>query len=195
MKDKLMGLLDEIMLEFIIEVKPQIILNRAERSGRIKEVEPMIIQRPKVALQYAMSVVKDRWPEAEQNIATDKEIAIQYALSVVKGRFKEYEKKIVRDAAAVVEYCMAIGERFPEAEPYIVKSSIGNIMAYASTVVKGRFLLAEARIAMKPKWIMDYCDKVLRKKPPDELHSAMTMYSFQDPDSKAVKKYFQTWGK
>jgi hypothetical protein len=187
-----MNFTEELLIEFMLEMNPSMILNRCA-DKRPPEVERIIATRPKEALWYAENVIKGRWPEAEEAIASNHETALAYARIVLKGRFPEYEKRIVKDPNVSFQYCRAIGRRFPEAEPRIAKSTARLAINYAALVIGGRFELAEAKIAKKPKWVLEYHEKALKGNVlPDELHNAMTLHSFENPEDKSVKRYFQT---
>ena len=67
---------------------------------------------PSQALQYAIYVIKDQWPEGEAAIATDPDWAYQYAKYVIKGRFPEAEEAIAKDPTRSKDYL----EAFPEAK-------------------------------------------------------------------------------
>lgn len=182
---------EELLVEFMLEMHPSMVLNRCA-DKRPPEVERIIATRYKEALWYAENVIKGKWPEAEEAIASNHETALEYARKVLNGRFPEYEKRIVKDPNASFQYCRTIRRRFPEAEPRIAKSTARLAINYAALVIGGRFEIAEAKIAKKPKWILEYCEKALKGKVPDELHNAMTLHSFENPEDKSVKKYFQT---
>jgi hypothetical protein len=81
---------------------------------------------PHAALNYAKTIVNDRWPEAENIIKTDPYSILVYARDVVK-------------------------DRWPEAEDILLSSKNANLLTqYAVNVVKGRWPEAEAIILNTP---------------------------------------------
>lgn len=190
-----MNVLNDLFFRFMVKNDPKMVIDYCRDMGqRVKEIEPHIINKPNLACEYAAVVIKGRWEEAEKNIAEDNAIALRYATEIIKGRFAAYEKRILKDKSQLVHYCTRIKQRIEEFEPIIAKASFDDVMAYTKNVICGRFELAESKIMTKPKWILEY-SRVLGKKPSDEMHSAMTMFSFQDPNNKIIKQYFFEFGK
>ena len=74
------------------------------------------------AYNYAMWVMKGRWPAAEPNIMKDSWAAYSYARDVIGDRWPEAEPVIMKNSAAAAYYAANIlKRRWPEAEPYIKK--------------------------------------------------------------------------
>ena len=55
------------------------------------------MKNPSAAYQYAIYVIKGRWPEAEPIIMKDPESAYKYAKDVIKGRWPEAEPFIKKN--------------------------------------------------------------------------------------------------
>lgn len=49
------------------------------------------LKKPKICYHYALYIIKDRWPEAEDIIKTDAWIVYLYARNVIKSRWPEAE--------------------------------------------------------------------------------------------------------
>lgn len=88
--------------------------------------EPKILEEPFHAMEYARSVVKGRWPEAEAIIATHPYTALNYAKLMngrkrVKERFTAGEPAILEEAETSIAYAKNIIKgRWPEGEPYMI---------------------------------------------------------------------------
>lgn len=196
-----MNLIEDLFLTYLSQTQPEIVIQFCQKKGRIKQVEEQVIDQPEIAYEYARRVIKGRWPEAEKYIATKKDVALQYAANVIKDRFPEYEKLLIakKMREEIFYYCKVTRKRFPEAEHILAKGAMNDILDYANLIIKGRFELAEPKIITKPKYILAYA-QVLASLPsrpsesepvPPEMHSAMTMFSFQDPENNFVKEYFK----
>jgi hypothetical protein len=73
--------------------------------------------------RYALEVIKDRWPEAEDIIIKDSDSALYYSAEVIKGRWPEAEDIIMKDPHNACQYAQnIIKDRWLEAEPYIMKN-------------------------------------------------------------------------
>lgn len=188
-----MSISEDLFINFLIKKEPHVVLDYCKRAGRVEQIEKMLINDSKLASQYAIEVVKGRWEEAEESIAQDESSALDYACKIIKGRFPAYEKIISKDRNQIIHYCILIQKRWPEVEEFIAKGPTSYSIQYARHIIKGRFEVAEPKIATKPKWILDYA-RALGQKPSQELHNAMTMYSFQNPNDKIIKQYFQEFG-
>ena len=82
------------------------------------------ISNPVTALNYALKVIKGRFPEGEKAIASDPRCALKYATRVLKGRFPEGEKAIA-------------------SEPWLAQY-------YARNVIRGRWFEMEERLVTDP---------------------------------------------
>jgi hypothetical protein len=188
-----MDLLESLLLKFLAKSDPQMIIDFCEEKGRVPQIEGQVIHCPILSCDYAIRVIKGRWEEAEEKISQDENSSIRYANYALKDRFPAYEKNIIKNREKIIEYCVSIQKRLPEAEPLLAKGAMDDIFKYAKQVIKGRFELAEPKIITKPKWILSYSD-ALGMKISEEMHNAMTMFSFQDPNNKVVKEYFKKYG-
>jgi hypothetical protein len=184
----------KLMVAYIVKNDPTWAIHFFCSNGRDELVEDIIKTNPGVSVEYARLVIKGRWEEAEKCISESHYDSRRYAQEVLKGRFPEYEKKIDKMPVEAVAYACVIKKRTPFAEKHIIKGSIENLFNYIRRVIKGRLLEAEEKIAKKPKWLFQYAEAI-NSKLPDELHAAMTMYSFSHPSDKNIKKYFAIYGK
>jgi len=66
------------------------------------------INDPALAYEYALDVIKGRFPEGEAAIAQDANRAYSYARNILKGRFPEGEAIIAQDATLAYEYARNI---------------------------------------------------------------------------------------
>jgi hypothetical protein len=90
-----------------------------------------------VMYQFALHIIKGRWPEAEQYIMTDTYRAVQYAKEILKDRWIEAEQYIMKDPSDAFGYVRDILSRdkewtstkghehgrWKEAEQYIMSDS------------------------------------------------------------------------
>lgn len=81
----------------------------------------MIIQTSILALDYAVSVVKGRFPEGEQVIASHPSDACMYAIEVLKSRFKQAESVIAQDPESANLYV----KYFPESRDDLIRLKHG----------------------------------------------------------------------
>jgi hypothetical protein len=99
---------------------------------------------PVVASVFAVSILKERWYDAEPYIMKDPEEAYKYAYEVVKGRWPECEHILMKDPYWAYVYATYIIKNvWPEAEPYIrtneiywnwYQANIPSRQNYANTV-------------------------------------------------------------
>ena len=117
----------------------------------VQELKNIILSTPDSAIQYAVDVIKGRWPEAESSIMNNPYAAMSYAAYVIKGRWPEAESIIMKDPLAAMEYARdVIKGRWPEAESRIMENPLAA-MEYARDVIKRRWPEAES-IIMKDSY-------------------------------------------
>lgn len=90
---------------------------------KIKERFENLKKDPKGASNYAINVMKRRWPEAEPIIMKDPKNAIRYAFLLMRGnRWPELEKLIIHDPELIMDYAKNhLMNRWVEAEPNLLK--------------------------------------------------------------------------
>lgn len=90
---------------------------------KIKDRFENLKKDPKGASNYAINVMKRRWPEAEPTIMKDPKSAIRYAFLLMGGnRWPELEKLIIHDPELILDYAKNnLMNRWVEAEPYLLK--------------------------------------------------------------------------
>ena len=71
--------------------------------------EDSILKDAYWSYQYARSVIKARWPEAETEISKDPEISYYYAGNVIKARWPEAEPIIMQSDEWFTAYKLAFG--------------------------------------------------------------------------------------
>ena len=99
------------------------------------------------------------------------------------------QKRIYKDPEKAVRWATKHGQRFPEAEPYILKATDpGWAYFYAKGVIRGRWPEAEAAIATDPKWAHYYANHVIKGRFPEGepaiAKDYSTMYLKQFPEAK-----------
>lgn len=99
------------------------LFDQLDEGEYTKELEPIahIIKKDSWhAYQYAYSIIRGRWIEAEPYIMKDSISAYSYALYVIRGRWEEAESVIIADPRSAWLYAWYIlKSRWVEAEPYI----------------------------------------------------------------------------
>lgn len=119
------------------------------------------VYSPWSAVRHAIDVIQGRFPEAEELILTDIPSAADYAVNVLKTRWPALEKKMFAtttditggerigadldddDILAMAFYIHRILRiRLPKFEPLIMKNPLGAT-TYAQHVIKGRWKEAE----------------------------------------------------
>lgn len=109
--------------------------------------EDVISKYPQFAQDYAVDIIKKRFPKGEAAIATDANCSFKYAKFALKGPFKLGEPAIAKSPTFSVQYAMYILEdRFPEGEAAIAKDAFWS-ETYAMHIIKGRFKMGESAIA------------------------------------------------
>jgi len=106
---------------------------------------------------------------------------VTYAKLVIRGRWPEAEPYIMKSNDAVRYAAFIIQGRWPEAEPYIMKSD--SAVWYASDVIKGRWPEAEPYI-MKSDSAVWYAENVIEGRWPEA-----EAYILDQQDSVLAKKY------
>jgi hypothetical protein len=113
-------------------------------NERVPFLEPEILKRPNEASEYAVRIMKERWPEAEKVLIENKADNIypilDYAKNLIKGRWPEIEDILLRDHPA--EYALICNERIPNVEKAILTNTKEHgygihTSEYVKNVVKG----------------------------------------------------------
>jgi hypothetical protein len=129
-------------------------------AERVPEIETIIAQDPLAQANYAIKVIKGRWPEAEPNIIKHPLAAVTYAAAEI-GRWPEAEPAIASDPQAAFEYASrVIKGRWPEGEPAILTDG-EMAFNYASRVVRGRVPEMEPAILQNPMAAYNYASRVI----------------------------------
>ena len=149
-----------------------LMVNYAEEviKGRWPEAEPFIAKSEDWSLEYAR-FLKDRFPAGEEAILKSNNpfYIIGYAKDVIGDRWPEAEPYIAKSAEWSLEYARNLGSRFPAGEKTILKrKNVGLMVNYAKEVIKDRWLKAEPYIAKSAEWSLEYARKVNSRFPAGE---------------------------
>lgn len=139
-------------------------------DGRFEAGEAEIIKYPALACDYAIYIIKGRWPDAEEAIAV--ECPDKYIEDVLDGRrFKAYEDLLIeRDYTAdamhyMREHYIQFKNGWPELEESILAvlySSESAMAAVSYAIITGRrWTKAEDYIANDPLAAAKYAKKVI----------------------------------
>ena len=106
---------------------------------------------PELAFTYSLTVLQERWPEAEPYILKSPEIARLYASDLFPGeRWPQLEKLIINNADLAYKYALFnLDNRWPEGEPTIMKDA-ESAFYYATNVLHKRWPKAEKVILNSP---------------------------------------------
>lgn len=92
---------------------PNLLFKIAERlhTKLPKEKEEILLNgHPSIAFRYTIDVKKERWVELEERIKHYSELAVEYAKSILRGRFKEAEPTIISNSKALNKYIKLLRE-------------------------------------------------------------------------------------
>lgn len=171
---------DPKLLSILLALKlltPDLAVEHAARMGkRIPAVEAAVVT-PDTAVRYAKTVIKGRWPEAEQVIASSASSALDYAEHVIGGRWPPGEPAILKrptmptpwsydredHTELAVKYAThVLKTRWPEAEEMILlDGDSGDLRVYAEQAIRGRWPAAEKKILTDPSAIVKYAELVI----------------------------------
>jgi hypothetical protein len=114
-------------------------------EGPLKELAESRIKRyPSLAIRYAEYVIKDRWPEAEENIAKSSIAATSYATEVLKKEWdgphaKQAISSIMRSNDTAFKYSSSFGKRLPSEIEDRIAGDLYYSSLYAVEVIKGKW--------------------------------------------------------
>ena len=129
---------------------------------------------PVAAVNYAIGIRKQRWPEAEENILTDIKAAVHYAIKLVREPWPELEKILLSNNEHIqqtMDYAIGVRRRnWPELENKLIKDNNYKLLIYyANYVLRGRFPKAES-IIIKTAPIAEmykYVNQIAQERIPD----------------------------
>lgn len=127
--------------------------------------EPVFLQVPEMAVDFAVYVKKGRWPEAEPQMSRNGEAAARYALEILDGRWPEAEPVLAYYPSAATYAQSVLKRRWLEAEPAIARNG-GYAVQYAINVIKGRWEEAEAAMSSVPNAAY-YAGMILHRRWPE----------------------------
>jgi len=89
-------------------------------------------------------------------------------------------------------YCKAsdAGERLPELEGIILTSPFYSY-AYATDVIKDRWIEAEDIIMIDPLVVCLYAMRLIKGKVSEKMHNMMILHGIEDPENGHVISYFK----
>jgi len=158
------------------------------------EAEEILAENPEYANYYAQNILNSRFELAEENIAKSG-YGLEYAMLVLKTRWPEAEKYTVENFQGnflldACEYAKEImGGKWPELESAIINNS-NLCMTYVSHI-RQRWPEFEKRMLSlrSPQKIIQYLQFV--SKIGEDLHNKMVMLSFSEKHKEKVNYYFR----
>jgi hypothetical protein len=150
-------------------------------KGRFPLGEPAIAKDPKWAYYYAQNIINERFELGEPVIAQSAEYAYYYAQNIINERFELGESVIAQSAEYAYWYALdVIKERFELAEPVIATSAQWSYW-YAKNVIRGRWSLGELVIAKDPKYSKEYSELFFKAHEIDFKSKSLNKYNeFRD---------------
>lgn len=130
---------------------PRYAVQKARKGIKLNQWElEDLAKDPEYALQYALKVLRGRFPEGEAAIAQHPEHAFLYAKEVIKGRFEAAEGTLLRHSRNwghrnyLVNYFLKIAKvPNPLVERMILKEHHEHSLMYAQNCVQGRWTKGE----------------------------------------------------
>lgn len=165
------------MLSNIIKpTNPQAAWLLTRASGkRNPAAEAQIATDLNLSVDYAIDVIKGRWPEAEPAILNavrhnqwQGNYAIKYASKAIGGRWPELEKILenTKNSHLMLEYVMqVVKDRVPAMEATIMQNP-EQAVRYAASCIKSRWPEAEQKILTNPQSATAYAKNVLGQRWP-----------------------------
>ena len=102
-----------------------------------------------------------------KKIKEDPIAAFNYAYEIIQDRFPEAEPVIMKDPIAAYSYAHEIiGERWPEAEPTIMRDQ-AIASEYAFVIIRGRWPEAEPIIMKDPITASEYASQIIKGRWPE----------------------------
>jgi len=127
-----------------------------------EELENKLFESPENTLYYIITVIKDRYPKAEQVLVKKLEVAFEYASKILYGRFYEGEDLISKNSKYSLKYALEIiGGRFEKGEDALAQNSLSSLK-YALLIMKGRFEKGEISISKRSDTSFIYTTRILR---------------------------------
>lgn len=154
-------------------------------TNKISKKDLEIVKKdPDYSVQYASSVLKKRWVEAEPYLLDDKFLnnlnseehhysicnIIEYCQEVIKGRWKELEQKIIelKLSSLAFEYALHVLKGPWEDAEEIIAIDSQTAFIYASDVLEEhRFEIAEENIKKDPQTAIRYAEEIIKNRWPE----------------------------
>lgn len=157
-------------------------------GGRFERAEPVIAQNPVNACQYAEGVLGGPFLLAEPTIATDASASLRYAI-FLRSRFPAGEQKILECEELAADYFRLVVRDRDHCLERILTGYPLACVAYAETVVRGRWVDGEEGIQRNAEALAKYARRVIRGKLPEKLHNRMLSYGIVDAKDRFVQFY------
>ncbi len=132
------------------------------------EGEKSISRSAKYSFKYAKILLKHgrRFKEGEHAISKSPYYSTAYAIEIIKERFVEAELQIAKSEIVLDYIKKFIKGPFPECEPYISNHPVKSYL-YAFLYLNGRFKLGERAISKNAEYSYKYAKLVLKKPFPE----------------------------
>ena len=104
---------------------PEIAWKAAKTPMQKRKLEHVWTSNAEYAYEYALNVIKKRWPPGEAAIAGDPEYAARYARDIIKNPWPPGEAAIASTAESAYWYTIdLIGKRWPPGEAVIAGDAV-----------------------------------------------------------------------
>lgn len=159
-----------------LDLVPNMISLAKRKGTRIEEFEPFIIQHPVSAANYASSIIRGPWQEAEESISTDANASYNYSRNVIRAKWEKGEEVISADAGLSLSYAKDVLKSPFAAGEAAIANDPRATLEYARHVLRGRFLAGEPCIAKTEttglggsSWVENYYESVVKS--PADWHN------------------------
>lgn len=151
---------------------PRYAVQKARKGTKLNKWElEDLAKDPEYALQYALKVLRGRFPEGEAAIAQHPEHAFLYAKEVIKGRFEAAEDILLRSSNNwghrnyLVNYFLKIAKvPNPAVERTIIKEHHEHAVLYAQNCVQGRWPNGEKVILEEWSRACEYHQEIVKER-------------------------------
>lgn len=151
---------------------PRYAVQKARKGIKLNKWElEDLAKDPEYALQYALKVIRGRFPEGEATIAQSPEHAFLYAKEVIKGRFEAAEDMLLRHSSNwghrnyLVNYFIKIAKvPNPAVERMILKEHPDHSVMYAQNCVQGRWIKGEKVILEDWSRACEYHKEIVKER-------------------------------
>lgn len=153
----------------ILTKGPTVVFDYAKAvvNQRWPEAEPVLVKDPKLALEYVREISHERFPELEPYLLANSTglHLVNYAMKMIKGRWPEAEPTILKDPDTAYAYIRdVIKGEWPEAEP-ILLTQPHEALSYVTVITHRRWPELEPLIGNSNEYMKEYVLALVKADP------------------------------